>query len=147
MYKLLCAFLARVITNLHKLGWFCFAPNGKMTWCTVDVFHSCSAATDPFTQQAWRKPLSHFYLSPHTRFYERLSESERLSGLRLSAWAADKQSPVHFCFLWPPSKYSAVNIIHDFSFNRKVPFMLRSPSLAAQIVITSCKAICLETVC
>lgn len=39
-------------------------------------------------------------------------------------------------------------IIHDFSFNRKVPFMLRSPSLAAhQIVITSCKAICLEVLC
>lgn len=50
------------------------------------------------------------------------------------------------CFPWPPSR--ARDTIHEFSFNRKVPFMLRSPSLAAhQIEIASCKAICLGSWC
>lgn len=104
--------------------------------------------TDPFTQWAWRKPQSHFCLSPHTKFYDWFSEYSKANPGRGRLPGQQTNTALFTSVFSGHPRTQRCYIIRDLSFNRKVPFMLHSPSLAAhQIVITSCKAICSENLC
>lgn len=83
-------------------------------------------------------------LSPRSDFYG------WLCGHRKATQAEQQTNRALFiCFFGHPQTRRSY-IIHNFSFNKKVPFMLRfppSPLAAHKTPIPSCKAICLETLC
>lgn len=85
---------------------------------------------------------------PHAEFNDRLSKWRKVPPAQAasSSRQTDRQteSPVHPVFSPGQDGTQHRYITCDFSFNRRVPFTLRSSS---QIVITSCKAICPEALC
>lgn len=125
----------------HNAPWMCFIfilqPGAQSdSWLP----HPLTLA-DPFSQQAWREHQSRFFHLTQT-FMADFVDTEGLPRLRLPTNRA-----LFICFFGHPRTRRSY-IIHNFSFNRKVPFMLRPPPLAAhKTPIPSCKAICLETLC